>query len=165
MKAKITHYIKEIVLFFIITTLLANGISFYKSMELNKQPLNIKDFSLLDNENYIFPHAKPVLIHFWASWCPTCKMEASNINSIAKNYEVITIAVKSGSDEAIKKFLSDNQLNVKVFNDNSGFYAKKFNIAAFPTTLIYDKDKNLLFSEVGYTSTWGLYLRMWWANL
>ncbi len=165
MKAKITHYIKEILLFFIITTLLANGISFYKSMELNKQPLSIKEITLLDNEKYTFPHAKPVLIHFWASWCPTCKMEASNIDSIAKNYEVVTIAVKSGSDEEIKKFLNDNHLDVKVFNDNSGFYTNKFNIATFPTTLIYDKDKNLLFSEVGYTSTWGLYLRMWWASL
>ncbi|MBS9782507.1 MAG: hypothetical protein KGV43_01740 [Arcobacter sp.] len=34
----------------------------------------------------------------------------------------------------------------------------KVNIQAFPITLIYDKDKNLKFSEVEYTSTFGLYL-------
>ncbi|MFA6197040.1 MAG: redoxin family protein [Sulfurimonas sp.] len=165
MKEKIKHYLKEVVLFFVILTVLANGISFYKSMELNKQPLSIKEITLLDNKRYTFANNKPILIHFWASWCPTCKMEASNINSIAKSYEVVTIAVKSGNDEEIKKFLADNHLDVKVLNDDSGFYANKFNIAAFPTTLIYDKNKDLLFSEVGYTSTWGLYLRMWWASL
>ena len=41
----------------------------------------------------------------------------------------------------------------KIFNN-------KFNIKVFPTTLIYSKDQNLEFSEVGYTTTIGLYSRM-----
>jgi hypothetical protein len=51
-----------------------------------------------------------------------------------------------------------------VINDSSGFISSEFNIAAFPTTFIYDKEKNLVFSEVGYTSTLGLWLRMLWAS-
>jgi hypothetical protein len=51
-----------------------------------------------------------------------------------------------------------------VVNDKDGYYAKKFNISGYPTTFIYDKNKNLSFSEVGYTSILGLRLRMWWSN-
>ncbi len=165
MKEKIKRYIKEIVIFLVIITVLTNIISIYKSIELNKQPLNMNETTLIDNEKYIFTRDKPVLIHFWASWCPTCKLEASNIDFISKKFEVVTIAVKSGSDDEVKEFLAANNLTFNVANDESGFFAKKFNISVFPTTLIYDKDRNLIFSEVGYTSTVGLYLRMLWAGL
>jgi len=52
-----------------------------------------------------------------------------------------------------------------VINDKNAFYANKYNIKVYPTTLIYDKNKNLIFSEVGYTSTFGLKIRLWWAGL
>ena len=136
--------------------LIANILSFYKSMDLNKKKFDIKNISLND---------KPILVHYWATWCPTCKVEASNIQTISQTYNIITIAVQSGSDAKVKKYLDDNNLDFKVINDTDGFYSKKFNIKVFPTTLIYDKNKNLLFSEVGYTSTVGLRLRMWWASL
>ncbi|MFA6137616.1 MAG: redoxin domain-containing protein [Sulfurimonas sp.] len=165
MKEKIKRYIKEIVIFLVIITVLTNIISIYKSIELNKQPLNMDEITLLDSEKYIFTHEKPVLIHFWASWCPTCKIEASNIETISKKFKVVTIAIKSGSDDELEEFLAVNNLTFNVTNDDSGYFAKKFNISVFPTTLIYDKNRNLIFSEVGYTSTVGLYLRMWWASL
>jgi len=155
MKEKIKHYIKEVVLFVVVMTIFANIISFYKANNLIKQPLNI---------NYEFKSDKPILIHFWATWCPTCKLEASNIQQISQNYEVLTIAVNSGSNKDIKKYMDERGLTFKFINDADGYFAKKFNISAYPTTFIYDKHKNLVFSDVGYTSTIGLYLRMWWAR-
>ncbi|MBU1657944.1 redoxin domain-containing protein [bacterium] len=164
MKEKIKHYIKEIILFFIFITVVANLISFYKSTDLNKVTLRPIHVTLVDKQKYILPHAKPVLIHFWATWCPTCKLEASNIQTISKHYEVLTIAVKSGTDDEIKKYLNASGYDFKVFNDSSGFLASEFKISAYPTTFIYDKDKKFTFAEVGYTSTLGLWLRMWWAS-
>ena len=84
---------------------------------------------------------------------------------MSKNYNVLTIAVKSGSNDDIIQWLDENNYDFNVVNDESGFIASNFHISVFPTTLIYDKDKNLVFSDVGYTSTWGLMLRMWWSSL
>ncbi len=165
MQEKIKHYAKETLLFFVLLTLIANVLSLYKSSDVNKEPLKMDSITLIKNQNYQLPHAKPILIHFWASWCPTCSLEASNIQKISEHYETITIAVKSGSDAEIQQFLQERNLNFQVANDANGIYANSFKIAAFPTTLIYDKEKNLVFSEVGYTSTLGLYLRMWWSSL
>jgi thiol-disulfide isomerase/thioredoxin len=160
MKDKIKKYLKEGVIFVIMLTIAMNAISYYNSLDLNKDKLTISSFKLLDDSTYIVSKDKTLLVHFWATWCPTCKLEASNIEKISQDYEVITIAVQSGTKEEIEKYLDEHNLSFKVVNDEDGFYSQKFNIKAFPTTLIYNKDKNLKFSEVGYTSTVGLYSRM-----
>ena len=160
MKDKIKKYLKEGLIFIVMLAIATNAISYYNSLDLNKDELKIESFMLLDDSTYIVPNDKPILVHFWATWCPTCNIEASNIEKISKDYEVLTIAVQSGSKEEIEKYLNDNKLTFKVVNDDEGIYSKQFNIKAFPTTLMYDKDKNLKFSEVGYTTTAGLYSRM-----
>lgn len=155
MKNKILKYIKEILLFIITMTIFANGVSLYRSMELNKAP---PPSSLHVESN------KPIMIHFWATWCPVCKVEIDNIQRISADYQVITIAVKSGSDEDIQNYLDERDLDFKVINDTDGFLAQQFGVSIYPTTFIYDEDKNMIFSDVGYTSTWGLWLRMIWAG-
>jgi thiol-disulfide isomerase/thioredoxin len=160
MNKKIKKNILEILKYVAIIAIVTNAVSYYRSLDLNKEKFDIKSFKLLDNTTYAVPKDKALLVHFWATWCPTCKFESPNIDKISKDYEVITIAVQSGSQKEIKNYLNEYQLKFKVVNDKDGFYSNKFNIKAFPTTLIYDKDKNLKFSEVGYTTTAGLYSRM-----
>lgn len=162
---RVKHYLKEIALFIVVMTIFANIISIYKSSHLNNEALQLSSARLINDELYSLNNHKPLLIHFWATWCPTCKLEASNIELISKQYNVITIAVNSGSNREIQEYLNENNLTFKVLNDEQSIYATKFKIAVFPTTFIYDKNRNLVFSEVGYTSTIGLYLRMWWAGI
>jgi len=165
MKLKVIHYIKEIAFFFIVLTIFANLMSLYKSSNLNNTPLTISSVDLLDKKSFLFNRDKPILLHFWATWCPTCKLEASNIDRIAQDFQVVTIAVKSGSDKEIQDFLDTHSLNFMVLNDRDASFAHSFKISAYPTTFIYNKNRELVFSDVGYTSTWGLWLRMWWAGL
>ncbi|MAC84513.1 MAG: protein disulfide oxidoreductase [Arcobacter sp.] len=160
MKEKIKKYFKETIIFVVMLTIAMNAMSYYRSLDLNKENLNIENFKLLNNTEYKVQANKPILVHFWATWCPTCKFEAANIEKISKDYEVITIAIQSGSKDEIQKYLNDNNLTFNVVNDDDGFYSRKFNIEVFPTTLIFNKDKELKFSEVGYTTTAGLYSRM-----
>ena len=162
---KLKHYTKEVIFFILAMTLFANLISLYKSQDLNAKPLTLQSVQLLNQKNYTIENNKPILVHIWATWCPTCKLEAGNIERISKHYQVLSIAVKSGSDKEISEYMKEHNLHFKVMNDTDGQLSSKFKIAAFPTTFIYDTNKNLLFSEVGYTSTFGLWLRMWWASL
>ncbi len=153
MQDKIKKYFKEFIIFIITLTLVMNITSYYNSLDLNKDKLTINNFKLLDDSNYIVSTDKPLLIHFWASWCPTCKFEASNIEKISQNYEVITIAVQSGTNEEVKKYLDEHNLTFNVVNDEDVFVSQKFNIKSFPSTFIYYENKNLRFTEVGYTTT------------
>jgi len=165
MKSKLKHYAKDVVYFFIIMTVFANAISLYKSQSLNNTPLKLNAVKLLENEAYTLPDDKPVLVHFWATWCPTCKVESSNIEFLSHHFEVLTIAVNSKSDADIQKYLDENEYTFKVLNDDNNIIASESKIVGLPTTFIYDKNKNLIFSDVGYSSTFTLYLKMLWAGM
>lgn len=164
MNQKIKKYLISFIKYAIFFIVVINLVSYYKSLDLNKNRLEIRSFELLDGTNYEIEKDKPLLIHFWATWCPICALEEQNIETISKDYQIITIATQSGSSEEIKEYLEKNNLSFKVVNDNLATLSREFNIKAFPTTFIYDKNQNLKFSEVGYSSTFGLKLRLWWSN-
>ncbi len=125
--------------------------------ELTAKTLEGKPFS-------IKTAPKPLMLHFWATWCPTCRAEADNISRVASEVPVMTVAVKSGSDSEIEAFLQKNDLRFPVVSDRDGSIASRFGITVFPTTILIGKDGKVAWSETGYTSTWGLKLRMWLAG-
>ena len=164
MKEKLKKYAKEILTLLVVIVVSSNVISLYKSKSLTAEALQMDSVKLINNLVYEVKNDEPVLVHVWATWCPICKVEAPNIQMLSEHFQVVTIAVKSGTSSEIKAFLDKNDYTYNVVNDTYGELSSKFNISAFPTTLIYDKNKNLVFSEVGYTSTLGLWLRMVWAG-
>jgi thiol-disulfide isomerase/thioredoxin len=118
------------------------------------------NIELLDGAMYDVKEGKPLVLHFWATWCPTCRLENSNIDDISKKYNVLTIAVNSGKNEAIKAYMKANNFTFDVFNDSDGQMASSFNVEAYPTTFIYDSKGKLAYSEVGYTTTVGMLARL-----
>lgn len=159
--------LKEVLSTLFIVFVFANIISYFKSPTLKSTTLPLIQSVLISKDNFNSEDykGKAMMIHVWATWCPVCKTEIGNINRVAKQYEVLSIASKSGSDDEINRFMHERDLEFRVINDHNAKLANSFSVTAYPTTFIYDKNGELVFSEVGYTSTIGLYLRMWWASL
>jgi len=151
---------KELVIGAIILFILTNIISYIRKPTLNSTQLPHIEVQLLDGTQYVMKEGKPLVVHFWATWCPTCKLEAQNIERIAKDYEVLTIAVNSGEDMKIKAYMTERELTFNVVNDKEGQWAEQFKVEAYPTTFIYDSKGMLKFTEVGYTSTVGFLARL-----
>ena len=164
MSEKIKKILKNLIKYTIFFIIVLNLVSYFKGLDLNKEKFSIQSFELIDGSNYEIKNDKTLLVNFWATWCPICALEEQNIENLSKDFEVITIATQSGSTEEIEKYLKDKNLSFKVVNDEYGLLSGEFNVKAFPTTFIYDKNKNLKFTEVGYTSTFGLKLRLWLSS-
>ncbi len=160
MKEKIKYYLKEILTFSAVIIIVANILSLYKSQNLNQSKLSLNNVKLINNSIYSIDNTKPLMLHVWATWCPVCKAEADNIQRVSKYYNVLSIAVSSGSDYEVHQYMQEHDLNFKVINDKKGSLAKKLNIEVYPTTFIYNKNGENIFSEVGYTSSFGLFSRM-----
>ena len=157
---KIKKWIKEILFGAAALFILSNIISYMRKPDLDSSQLPTATVELVDGSSYTLKEGKPVIVHFWATWCPTCKLEAANIDRVSKKYEVLTVAVNSGDDEKITRYLRERGLSFRVINDREGSWAQKFRVQAFPTTFIYDAKGDLKFTEVGYTTTAGLLARM-----
>ena len=109
--------------------------------------------------------SRPMLVHFWATWCPVCKLEQSNIDNIAKSHAVITIAMQSGDDNELTAFMGEEKLSFNVINDQSSIISRSYNIKGVPVSFIINKENKIEFVEVGYTTELGLRMRLWWAGL
>ena len=155
--------IKEIIVIFIVILLATNIISYFRTKDINTSNLitTLKDYKSIDGVNIkeLLNQNKPLIINFWGTWCPICNQEISTISKIAKDKDVvlITIAVNSGSNEDIKKYLKSKNANFLVINDNSGSIAKDFNITTYPTTLFFNSKRDKVIKDSGYL-TYGGYL-------
>lgn len=143
---------------------ISNIINQLKTVDIDRKLLSKSYISAFKNNQHLMQRNKPILIHFWATWCPICSVESSNIESISNHYDVLTVAVKSGNWTELEEYTKKRDLSFKIINDENGDIATQFNISIFPTTIIFDKDAKVIFYEVGYTSNLGLMFRMWYAE-
>ena len=71
-------------------------------------------------ETMVFESSLPVLVDFWADWCPPCKVLGPTLETLAKQYAGKLRVVKINSDE--NRSLSDD-----------------FDISSIPTLILFDK--------------------------
>ncbi|MDQ1326398.1 MAG: hypothetical protein QG564_1523 [Campylobacterota bacterium] len=162
MKINFKKILKEVLVGLLVVFIASSVISYIRKPILPSNILPNMESRLIDgnmfNQNEV--SGKPLIVHFWGTWCPTCRLEAPNIQTISEKYTVLSIAVSSGSDEQIKQYMNEKNLNFKVINDNEGKWKTAFRVEAFPTTFIYDGKGKLQFAEVGYATTAGLFARV-----
>jgi thiol-disulfide isomerase/thioredoxin len=124
----------------------------FQATTLNQQAFQLTEVS------------KPVLVHFWATWCGICKLEQASIQAISADYPVITIAMQSGSDVEIQDYLNEHQLDFAVINDQFGELSARYGVQGVPASFIVNSQREIVAAERGYTTEWGLRLRLWWAK-
>ena len=108
---------------------------------------------------------RPVLVHFWATWCPICRAEQGSIDTLARDVPVITVAMQSGDRDAVVQHLRKEELSFPVLNDPAGEIAAQWGVRAVPASFIVDGAGQIRFLEIGYTTGIGLRLRLWLAGL
>jgi thiol-disulfide isomerase/thioredoxin len=109
-----------------------------KLIDLNEQPIDLKKYS-----------GKTIFITFWATWCKPCMAEMPSIEkaqNILRKEEVIFLLASSENVEEIKAFKNDHSYQ---FNYARIENSEALNIQALPTTMIFNREGNLVFSEMG----------------
>mgnify|MGYP005862278167 CR=1 FL=1 len=125
----------------------------FQARDLQGRPLALTDFA-----------GRPVLVHFWATWCPVCRFEEDSIDALAADRPVVTVAVSSGSDEELMQYREERQLDFPVINDPGGALAARYGVEGVPASFVIGPEGKIRFTSVGYTTGIGLRVRMWLAE-
>jgi peroxiredoxin len=107
----------------------------------------------------------PVLVHFWATWCGVCRMEEGNIEALARDHRVLTVAARSGRPEQVASYLAERDLELPVLVDPDGRLARRWGVSAYPTSFVVDADGRIRHAVVGFATQVGLATRLWLTTL
>ncbi len=103
--------------------------------DLNGQPVSLSDF-----------RGRPVLVNFWASWCPPCRAEMPFIQDIFADKKwadegLVVLAMDIGESlPTVSEFVKNYGLTFPVLLDITKDVSLEYHISAIPTTFLIDRD-------------------------
>lgn len=90
---------------------------------------------------------KPVVLDFWASWCPNCRRDMPNLNRYYDKHkdqvEVIGINLHENKS-TVQKFISSQDINFPIALDPQSIAARKFGIQYTNTHFLISKEGKLV---------------------
>lgn len=97
---------------------------------------------------------KVILIDFWATWCPPCQEAIPHLVDLYDKYkdkglEVLGISLDQNK-EAIPPFINEYKINYPVLVGNQEV-ARKYQIQGIPTFVVFDRNRNIVYREVGFS--------------
>jgi peroxiredoxin len=97
---------------------------------------------------------KAVLLNFWATWCPPCKIEMPWFVDLQKRYGqdglvVIGVAMDDSEPQKISEFAHDMGLNYPVLLGTDKVSDDYGNVQYLPTTFYIDRDGKIVSKAAG----------------
>lgn len=110
------------------------------------------DGKAVDLNNYI--GKVPVLIEFWATWCPNCRELMPTLLETEKKYgkrvKFIALAVAiNQSPEKVRRWLAAHPLPHDTFYDTEGKAAGAFDAPATSYVVVLDKTGRVVYTGLG----------------
>ena len=93
---------------------------------------------------------KPLVLYFWATWCPACRRELGSVNELyghlrSKGVEMVSISLDQ-DENRLWEYLEKNPVDFPVIFGGEGWQnetAGAYEIAATPSFVLIGEDQNI----------------------
>lgn len=117
------------------------------------------DFSLptLTGETFTLSEqgGRPVVINFWATWCPPCRAEIPFFQAAARTYygQVAIVGIDDGEPASIvASFANELGMTYPVPLDEDSSVSKTYRVNSLPTTYFIDQEGVITNIHIGIIS-------------
>lgn len=116
------------------------------------------DFTLSDPEGKKVRLAdlkgKVVVLSFWATWCPPCRMEMPHLEALQKKYASKPVKVVGVNldvqGKALRKWMKSHKLTFTVVADTDQKVAGSYGVEGIPTLYVLDQKGIVREHNVGF---------------
>ncbi|HEV2135995.1 MAG TPA: TlpA disulfide reductase family protein [Terracidiphilus sp.] len=109
------------------------------------------DFTLQDLHGHKYTlsqlRGKVVLVNFWATWCPPCRVEMPALDAIYTRFQsqgLIILSISDEKPETVESFLSRTTYHPPVLIDPGDKVHKLFRVEGIPHTFVYNRSGKLM---------------------
>jgi cytochrome c biogenesis protein CcmG, thiol:disulfide interchange protein DsbE len=104
-------------------------------------------------------HGRPVMLNFWASWCPPCRREAPELARLSRRLgpraALVGVDWNDGRKSA-QAFVTRYHWTFPNLRDSDGEIGNRYGISGLPTTFILDGRGEIVRRLVGPQTASGL---------
>jgi len=113
------------------------------------------DFTLTDlqGKSWAFKdlRGKVVLVNFWATWCPPCRKEMPDLDSLSLRFKDQGLVILAISDEDVSKvapFIAERKISYPILLDPGRVVNGLFAVQGIPKSFVYDRDGKLVAQSI-----------------
>lgn len=96
---------------------------------------------------------KPVIISFWATWCPPCLIEIPHLNRAwekLKDDDIVMLFVNiNEGKETIEAYEKKVPINLKILRDETAGQLHNWNMIGLPAAFIIDPEGRVVYQALG----------------
>lgn len=159
-------FLRSILLYGFMFIVVSVALDLWRARELPKGEFPVAQYQSIDGEAIDLASMSRegvTVLYVWATWCGPCKVTTPSMKQLAQHFPVVSIAMASGSDEALKAYQSEHTFNYPVINDNDQVISNAWSVAVTPSILLL-KDGKIVAFTTGISTYPGLLLRAWWLR-